>query len=315
MISRWKRILITWWAGFIWSYLVRKLVNLGFSDIHLILRYESDTWRINDILSKLHIHYWSLTDSVFVEKCVYDSKPDVIYHLAAHWVSGERSSIVDLFNNNINWTINLISACEKVWFEYFVNTWTNFEYWEKKNPFSESDVLEPNNEYAVSKASTTLYASCVWKNKWLPIYTYRLFSLYWPYETSVRLIPSLMLSYIKNIQPHLSKPDFVRDFIYIDDVTNYYLNVDLIEWDFWWIYNIWTWKQYSIWEIVDYIKDISNSTIEPIYGTMPTKRKELWMYMADTNKLYKTFNIKQRTIFEWLEETYERFKKNISLYK
>lgn len=314
MIDKSKKILITWWAGFVWANLVRKLLDLWFSNLYLILREESDTWRIDDILDKMNIYYWSLNDSLFLDECINSVKPDVVYHLAACWVSGKENSMVELFNNNIVWTINLLEACEKPWFDYFVNTWTNFEYWEKKEPFSESDFLEPNNEYAVSKASTTIYCSYIWRSKALPIYTYRLFSVYWPYENSVRLIPSLILNYIDNTAPQLSKPDSVRDFIYVDDVINYYLNVDSIKWDFWWIYNIWSWEQFSIWDVSNIVKRISWSNINPIYWSVPWKRKEFEMYKSNITKMNKTFGIKQRTLVEWLTETYNWFLKNKSLY-
>lgn len=314
MIDKSKKILITWWAGFVWANLVRKLLDLWFSNLYLILREESDTWRINDILDKMNIYYWSLNDSLFLDECINCVKPDIVYHLAACWVSGKENSMVELFNNNIVWTINLLEACEKTWFDYFVNTWTNFEYWEKKEPFSESDFLEPNNEYAVSKASTTIYCSYIWRSKALPIYTYRLFSVYWPYENSVRLIPSLILNYIDNTAPQLSKPDSVRDFIYVDDVINYYLNVDSIKWDFWWIYNIWSWEQFSIWDVSNIVKWISWSNINPIYWSVPWKRKEFEMYKSNITKMNKTFGIKQRTLVEWLTETYNWFLKNKSLY-
>jgi nucleoside-diphosphate-sugar epimerase len=315
MISKSKRILITWWAGFVWSNLVRKLVDLWFSDLYLILREESDTWRINDILDKLHINYGSLNDSLFVDKCIESIRPDIIYHLAACWTSWNIDIMNEILSNNVIWTINLVSACKNVWFEYFINTWTNFEYWEKKEPFSESDLLEPNNEYAIGKAITSLYCSYIWRNYKLPIYTYRLFCVYWPYENPTRLIPSLMLSYINNVPPKLSKPDSVRDFVYVGDVVNYYINVDSIEWDFWWVYNIWSWEQYSIGDLVSYVKKIASSKIEPVYGSIPTKWKELWMYKSNTKKLNETFDVKQKSIYEWLKESYLWFKNKKYLYE
>lgn len=314
MIDKSKKILITWWAWFVWWNLVRKLVDLWFSNLYLILREKSDTWRINDILDKLHINYGSLEDLLFLENCINNIKPNVIYHLAACWVSAKNDSIITLINNNLIWTINLLSVCEKVWFDYFINTWSNFEYWEKNKPFSESDLLEPNNDYAISKALTTICCSYIWRNKNLPIYTYRLFAVYWPYENPKRLIPTLILNYINNTPPQLSRPDSVRDFVYIDDVINYYLNIDLIKWDFWWIYNIWSWEQFSVWEVSEIVKWISWSNIDPIYWSIPLKRKESEMYKSNTEKTDKIFRIKQKKLTEWLTNTYNRFLRNKNLY-
>lgn len=315
MIAKSDKILITWWSWFIWWNLVRRLVSLWFSEIYLILRKWSDIWRIRDVLGKVKIFYWSLIDEWFVKKCVSDIHPDVIYHLAANWVSWKEDSVVDMFKDNVIWTINLVLACEHFWFKYFINTWTNSEYWEKDHPFIETDLLEPNSFYGISKASSTLFCSHVWKNHNLPIYTYRLFMVYWPYENIVRLIPTLMLDYINSRIPQLSKSSSVRDFIYVDDVVDYYLNVDKIEWDFGWIYNIWSWRQYSISDIVWFIKLICNSEINPCYWWVNAKWKESYMNMANTEKLDWMFNFKPRDIFEWLTDTYRRFIQHLSLYE
>lgn len=313
MIQKADRILITGGSGFVWANLVRKLVKLWFQNIFLILREGSDIWRINDVIDRLNIEYWTLTDSIFVENCVKKISPDIIYHLAANGVTSE-TSITNLFTNNVFWTINLLSACVSNWFKYFVNTGSNFEYWKKNQPFKESDSFRPDDDYSVSKASSTLYSSYIWRKYSLPVYTYRLFCVFGPYENKKRLIPHLFLSYINNKKPNLSTPDSVRDFIFVDDVVNYYLNVDSINWDFWWIYNIWSWKQYSIWEIVEYVKKISNSGINPCYWTNVSRWNEATMYMANTNKIDKTFTIKQKNIEEWLRETYWWFLDNYKLY-
>lgn len=315
MIAKSDKILITWWSWFIWWNLVRRLVSLWFSEIYLILRKWSDIWRIRDVLDRSKVFYWSLTDEWFVRKTVSDIQPDIIYHLAANWVSWKEDLVVDMFKDNVIWTINLVSACERVWFKYFVNTWTNSEYWEKDHPFVETDFLEPNSFYGVSKASSTLYCSHVWRNHNLPIYTYRLFMVYWPYENITRLIPTLMLDYINNRIPQLSKPGSVRDFVYVDDVVDYYLNVDKIEWDFGWIYNIWSWRQYSISDVVWFIKSICNSEIDPCYWWVDVKWKESSINMANTEKLNWIFNFRSRDIFEWLSDTYKRFIQHLSLYE
>ena len=305
---------MTWWSGFIGSNLARELVKLWFSDVYLILREWSNTRRINDIMDKLKIKYGTLLDENFINHCVAEINPDIIYHLAADWVLKTQRSIVDIYKNNVIWTINLVSACLKNWFEYFINTWTNFEYLAKNTPSKETDFLAPNSDYAVSKAATTLYCSYIWKNYNVPIYTFRLFCVYWPYENKTRLIPSLALSYMNNESPKLSKPDSVRDFIYIDDIIKYYINIDCIKWDFWWVLNIWSWKQYSVEDMASFMKKISGSNLDPIFWEIPVKRNESKMYKTDTKKMEQTFNIPQISILEWLNKTYSWFLKNRKLY-
>ena len=317
MIWKSKKILITWWNWFIWANLTRKLVDDWFENIFLILREWSNFWRLNWILDEVNIIYWTLDNQDFIYKCVDEIKPDIIYHLAAAWAYIWRDSrwISNLFQTNVLWTINLLNACKEVWFDYFVNTWSNSEYWEKDHPMLESDMLEPNNDYWVTKASWTLYCSYIWKKFELPIYTLRLFAVYWYFEDKSRLIPSLMLNYINNIAPNLSKPDSVRDFIFIEDVISYYLNIDKINWDFWWIYNIWSWVQYSIWDMANFVKNIANSNINPTYWNVSLKQKEPKIWVSNMNKTNQTFWLRNTEIKEWLKKSYSRFSDNFNLYE
>lgn len=316
MISEKKRILITWWNGFVWANLVRKLVNLGYQNIFLILREWSNFWRISDILNRVTVKYCSLTDKEFLEKTINEIRPEVIYHLAAAWayIWRDWKWVSDLFTTNVLWTINLLNACKDIWFEYFVNTWSSSEYWIKNHPIKEDEILEPNNEYWISKASAAMYCSFVGKKFSLPIYTFRIFSAFWPYEDKSRLIPSLMLKYINDETPDLSTPNSVRDFIFVDDIVNYYLNIDSVDGEFWWIFNLWTWHQHSIWKIVEMVKKISESEINPNYWTTSIKQDEPKIWEADITKLTNHISINQIGIVNWLKKTYQWFKENSYLY-
>ena len=317
MINKDKKILITWANWFVWANLTRKLVDLWFKNIHIIIRKDSILWRIDDLKDNLNIAYISLNNETELFDYINIIKPEIIYHLAAAWAYIWRDWrwIKDLFDFNVMWTINLINACKEVWFEYFINTWSNSEYWQKDFPMKETDLLEPNNEYWITKASATLYASYIWKKLNLPIYTFRLFAVFWYYEDKSRLIPSVMLKYINKEAPNLSKPDSVRDFIFIEDVINYYLNIDKVKWDFWWIFNIWDWEQNSINEIVNLVKLISNSSLKPIYWTENIKQIEPKIWKSDNSKAIKYFEIKHHSKEEWLRKTYEWFEKNSNFYK
>lgn len=317
MINKDKIILITWASWFIWSNLVRTLVLKWFTNINILVRDTSNLWRINDIKEKINIKYISLLDIENLNSYINDLKPEIIFHLAAAWASIGRDNrwVIDVFEQNILWTINLINTCREVWFDYFINTWSSSEYWEKEKVMNENDLLEPNNEYWITKASSTMYANFIWKKYNLAIYTFRLFAVYWYFEDKKRLIPSLMTNYINWTSPNLSNPNSVRDYIFIDDVIEYYLNIDKLSWDFWWIYNIWNWVQYSIWEIVEKIKTISKSNINPIYWVESIKQNEPKLWLSDNKKATDIFWINHTSIDEWLEKIYNWFKNNLQFYK
>lgn len=315
-INKDKRILITWANGFIWANLLRRLVNEWFKNIFLILRESSDTRRIHDIIDKVTINHVSLLDIEWLDVFIQDTKPEIIYHLAAAgaYIGRDGRWIRDLFEVNVMGTINLINACQKVWFDYFVNTGSNSEYGQKDHPMHETDMLEPNNDYGVTKAAATLYASYIWKKYELPIYTFRLFAVYGYYEDKTRLIPSLMLNYIKWISPSLSKPDSVRDYIFVEDVVDYYLNIWKISWNFGWIYNIGNGKQYSIAEVVETIKNVANSSIDPTYGWVTVKQNEPRYRLSDNTKTKNDFWLSCTSLGIGLKKSFEWYQNNQYLY-
>lgn len=317
MISKNKRILITWATGFIWSNIIRKLVSEWFTHINILSRKDSNYFRINDIIDKINIYNADFLNQTELNNSIDKIKPEIIFHLATAWAAVWKDPITiqELYNFNVLGTINLINACKKHGFEYFINTGSSSEYGQKEKPMNESDVLEPNNDYWVTKASISMYCGYIWKKEQLPIYTFRLFSPYWYYEEKRRLIPTLLLNYIQWIPPSLSNPNSVRDYTFIDDVVNYYLNVDKIHWDFGWIYNIANGKQYSIGQVVEIVKNIAHSDKEPIYGWTSIKQNEPKHWLADNKKTITVFWLPETPIEIGLQKSFEWFKDNKDLYK
>jgi len=316
MIGKKKRILVTWATGFIWSNIIRALVSEWFSNINIFSRKNSDYFRISDIIDKIHIHIVDFLDENQINMTIEKIQPEIIFHLASAGTTVWKDPITiqELYNFNVLWTINLVNACKKQGFEYFINTGSSSEYGEKNMPMNENDKAQPNNDYWITKASATMYCEYIGKKEQLPIYTFRLFSVYGYYEEKRRLIPTLGVNFIQWISPNLSNPDSVRDYIFIDDVVNCYLNIDKILWDFGGIYNIWSGNQYRISEVVASIKTILWSTIEPKYGAKKNVQFEPKTWVANNDKMIHTFNHQPTTLNTWLEKTIKRLKINNHLY-
>ena len=156
--------------------MTRKLVSLGYSNIHIFLRSSSNTRRIHDILDKVTIHYGDLQDKESLVQAL-DFCPEIIYHLAVGGtkVGRDASSPADLVASNLLGTMNLLDICSENGFRYFINSGSSSEYGQKDHPMIESDVLVPNNLYGFTKCCSTLYCSFIGQTKKLPIYSYRIF--------------------------------------------------------------------------------------------------------------------------------------------
>ncbi len=300
-----SKVLITGATGFVGSCLARRLLKLG-NDVHIFTRKESNKWRIKDILSHLTEHEVDLRNSESTKQVVKNIRPEIIYHLATYGGLSEQKNTDIIYESNIIGTTNILNACVKVGFGCFVNTGSSSEYGLKFEPMVEEDILEPVGEYAMSKAVSTILCRSKAIITGLPIVTLRLFSPYGPWDSPDRLIPYVIKSLIDGDQPKLSKPDFVRDYVFIEDVLDAYIaatknpHSGLI-------FNIGSGKQHTIGEVVCILQEIIKpKNCFPLWGKIEQQRPEPMIWIADIKKAETMLGWKpSTTIRQGLEKTVE----------
>jgi len=218
-----KKILVTGGTGFVGANLVARLVKIGYRPTVLI-RKESNDWRLKDIISKVDFLETDILDYERLEKDIVRVCPDLIYHLAVYGGSqGKQKNFQKILNTNIFATINLLNAGFNAGVKYFINTGSSSEYGIKEKIMKETDVLSPINYYAVTKVATTLLARVFSIENKLPLATLRLFSPYGYYDDEDRFVSTVIRAGLENKDMELSDPNFVRDFIFIEDVVDAYI--------------------------------------------------------------------------------------------
>lgn len=284
-----KTILITGVTGFVGSNLLRRLIKSS-ADLHIITRESSNLWRIEDIIDDVKRYTPDLSDFDTLKKILHKINPDIIYHLATYGGNPRQDNFRQIIESNFFGTVNLINACKKTGFDLFVNTGSSSEYGIKTVPMKENDVPEPRNNYGISKIASTLYCQSIAFNEKLPIVTLRLFSPYGDFEDSSRLIPSVILSCLHRKNPEISSPEFVRDFIYIEDVIDLYEQLpdaDIISGN---IFNVGSGKQHTVGEVVDTIINITGNDVKPMVGLPQRWPNEPHIWQADVSKTLKALN-------------------------
>ena len=283
-----KKILITGGTGFVGSNFVHELLEAG-GDMHLIVRPESNFWRINDIKDKLKLHYVDLLDAAEMEKFIAELEPEVILHFATYGAYQSRQQDIKLMiDTNLLGTINLVNAASKTKFDCFINTGSSSEYGEKDHPMKETDILEPNNLYGVTKAAATMYAQFMAKKMNLPMATIRLFSPYGYFEEEGRLMPNVVKAGVNNEKFKAPSPLIMRDFLFIEDVLGAYLkaidNINNIKGS---VINVSSGEQHSIADVVNAVEKKLGRKIDVEYGNFAVKQHEPKMWVADISKAKK----------------------------
>jgi nucleoside-diphosphate-sugar epimerase len=278
------RILVTGATGFIGACLTRRLLYHG-HEVHIFTRLESNRWRIFDLIPHLEEHNVDLRDGDRVETQINRVRPEVIFHLATYGGFASQNETSAIICSNFNGTINLLKACIRAGFELFVNTGSSSEYGIKSEPMTESDLLEPLNDYGVAKAAATLYCRSEAVRLKLPLVTFRLFSPYGPWDDPKRLIPYTLSILLRKESPRLANPAAVRDFIFIDDVIAAYMRALTGSITPGEIYNVGTGRQHSIAEVVGVICELVQGISNPCWGVRDVQRPEPAIWVADVRKI------------------------------
>ncbi|WP_204105818.1 MULTISPECIES: NAD-dependent epimerase/dehydratase family protein [Spirulina sp. CCY15215] len=304
-----SKILITGGTGFVGANLTRRLLKQG-HEIHLFVRPNYQSWRIQDIKTDLRLHTVNLEDEDALIQRVDRIKPDRIFHLAVHGAYSSQNNLQEIINTNIIGTVNLLQACIRTDFEVFVNTGSSSEYGYKDYPPTETEWLEPNSYYAITKASATLFCRYIAQNQNLRIPTLRLYSVYGAYEEPTRLMPTLIAQGLKGELPPLVNPKIARDYVYIDDVIEAYLLAAMMDTgELGAVYNVGTGKQTTLQDVIEIARKVLKIKAKPEWGSMPNRQWDTNVWVADNRKIQSELGWTPYYTFE------EGFKKMVNWYK
>lgn len=302
-----KRVLVTGGSGFVGASLVRRLLRDG-HEVHLLVRSGYDPSRIQELLPDLSIHKGDLSDPTSLQETVRRIRGEWIFHLAAHGAYSWQTDTREIFRTNLFGTINLLEACLAAGFESFVNTGSSSEYGFKDHAPSETELLEPNSDYAVAKASATLYCRFAAQRRNVRIVTLRLYSIYGPYEHPDRLIPTLLREGLQGRLPPLVNPDTARDYVYIDDAVEAYLLAARADFEPGALFNVGTGIQTPISEVVEIARRVLDIHAAPEWSSMAARSWDTSSWLCDNRKIVRELGWKPRfTLEQGFRETAKRF--------
>ena len=269
----------------------------------------------NKLLKSVTIHHSDLSDLKKLKRIVQISKPKIIYHLATNGAYSYQKNANQIIETNILGTWNLIQACNEINYKLFVNTGSSSEYGFKNCAMRETDILEPDSYYAVTKSAQTLLCSHVARQEKKPIVTIRPFSVYGPYEEPKRFIPTLMKSLLLNQEINLVSPNIARDQIYVNDVVDAYLKIDELVQNPGEYFNIGTGIQSTIREVIQKAIEVTGKTTKFNWGKMKSRDWDTNAWVADISKARRLLKWNPKVdLKKGLRKTWDWFKNNSHYY-
>tara|TARA_Y100001958_G_C21230679_1_gene556380 strand:- start:611 stop:1597 length:987 start_codon:yes stop_codon:yes gene_type:complete len=316
------KILVTGAMGFIGSHLTETLVQLGY-DVIAFDRYNSNNhWGFlenSKYKSDIEFILGDIRDYDSVSKVV--NKCDVIMHLAA--LIGIPYSYISpsaYIKTNIEGTYNILEAAKIKNKNQILITSTSEIYGSAQyNPIDENHPVVGQSPYSASKISADQLSISYHRSFDLPIKIVRPFNTYGPRQSDRAIIPTI-ISQLLSVSDALDLGSLTptRDFTYVSDTCNGFIEILGSEKFFGEVVNIGSNKEISIAQLLEKISKIMNVYKKPrtIKERVRPANSEVSRLICDNGKLVSSTPWKINVDFdEGLKKTIQWVKKNKSYFK
>lgn len=262
-------------SGFIGAKLFFSLSRLR-PDVFAVSQTVESSWRL------LHCPYpnrvmLDITRSRDVEAAVQKHRPRTVFNLSAYGAYERQRDAHRIHEVNYFGTLNLIRALLEHGCDAFVQAGSSSEYGVNCSGPKELDQLEPNSDYAVSKAAVSYLIGYYGRFKNFPATHLRLYSVYGPWEERDRLVATLVRLGLEGQYPPLADPSISRDFVYVDDCTRAFVRAARVACRSYpgRSFNIATGKKTSLREMAQQARQLFGIKDEPVFGSMPNRQWDL----------------------------------------
>ena len=226
-----SKFLITGAAGFIGSHLCRALANRFEGEIHVLLRDQTDPWRLVDLNDRLITHHCDLRDANRLQDVVKDVNPKFVYNCASPSGHPQNSQEALLFlQHGVSMTTNLLQALLAVKDGIIVHLCSSLIYDASSGALTENSVRLPTCYRGLMKNLQLELIRFYRKRYDMRTHIVRIFRAYGVSEPSERLLYSLFRALQGDHEMVLADEKVQRDYVHIDDVVDCLLK--LFEFDF-----------------------------------------------------------------------------------
>ena len=308
-----SKILILGGAGFIGSNLSRALVAKGVRP-RIFTRPSSTICSIEDILPQVDLAYGNFGDDVVLQNAT--KGVDTVFHLISTTFPSMtvETSFHDVLSNLLP-TIRLLEACiahgvKKIVYASSGGT----VYGEPVTiPITENHPLIPKSAYGQSKLTIEGYLASYARTANLCVDILRISNPYGPGRNPFRVqglvAAAMCCASSGRVLQIYGTGDAIRDYIYIDDVTDAMLKAANMSGSF--TVNISSGEGHSVLEIVNAVEKISGRSIHREF--IPARKDDVRVNILSNRRAYEIYRWRPKVSLDvGLTKTWEWLSKKLS---
>lgn len=217
-------ILVLGASGFVGANLFRMLMAAR-ADVYGT-KTQQYAWRLEG-LPEQNIIVTDLLVDTNIKTLVDTVRPRTVFDCVAYGAYSFETDFDLIYRTNINYTVKLLEELRKSGAIRYIHAGSSSEYGDNASGPAEDASLTPNSHYATSKMAVAGMLHYYGKKLRFPCANLRLYSVYGPYEDAARLIPALIAKGLAGEYPPFVNPEISRDFIYVDDACEAFIDAAL----------------------------------------------------------------------------------------
>jgi len=226
-----QRLLVTGADGFIGSHLTEELVKKGYKVKAFVYYNSFNSWGWidtfpKDIKDKIEIFTGDVRDPNGVKTAMENC--DIVFHLAALiGIPFSYHSPDSYVDTNIKGTLNVLQAARQLKTERILVTSTSEVYGTAKYvPIDENHPYQGQSPYSATKIGADRIAESFYRSFNLPVTIVRPFNTYGPRQSARAVIPTIIIQLNNNFKKiKLGNLSPTRDFVYVKDVVNGFIEI------------------------------------------------------------------------------------------
>jgi len=286
-------ILVLGASGFIGANLLRLLLQYR-SDVYGTSS-DASAWRLDGVPTENVVPGDLLIDQGLTTLLDF-VRPRTVFNCIAYGAYSFQTDVGLIYRTNVDLTARLVEELQKRGVHRYIHAGSSSEYGDEASGPSEDVALHPNSHYSVTKGAAAGLLYYAGKKQDFPGVNLRLYAIYGPYEDSSRLVPTVVLNALKGKQSQFVDPEISRDFLYVDDVCEAFIDaaLNLPESHYGESFNIGSGVHTTIGEFARLCTDLFHLPGEPEF-TMPKRQWDVAHWYANPAKARDVLGWKART--------------------